>query len=196
MTNTTTPATAPAATAPVAAAPVAAAPVAAAPVAAPVAAAPAVLPQGFGPAGGAPKIGTLNGGTGGGFGIPDENFNKPLLIRIVGVELRTGKFEEAEVEAPTVDYIVLDPATGNLSEVRGAVMMQKFIRKDLVAAARRGDAAVVAVATTVPPKNGGTFHAKVLRDLDDSNSGGYGAEVAKSHLIKAATETFGWWPAA
>lgn len=172
-------------------APVAAAPVAAAPVAAP-AAAPVGLPPSFGNAGGVPKIGTIASSAGG--GIPDEHFDKPILFRIINVVLRGSKYEDGQVQAPVVDYLVLDPATGQFTEVRGVTIMQKNIRNELVTAHQRGLEAVTGVATLVPTSNSNA--AKVLRALDDSNSGGYGAEAATSYLVDAATNTFGWWNAA
>lgn len=166
------------------------------PAAAPIAAAPvAAVPVGLPPsfrAGGVPKIGTVASSSGG--GIPDEHFDKPILFRIVNVVLRGSKYEDGQVQAPVVDYLVLDPATGQFTEVRGVTIMQKNIRNELVAAHQRGLEAVTGVATLVPTSNSNV--AKVLRALEDSNSGGYGAEAATSYLVDAATKTFGWWNAA
>ena len=169
-----------------------AAPVATAPVATAPAAAPVGLPPSFGHVGGVPKIGTVASSAGG--GIPDEHFNKPILFRIVNIVLRGSKYEEGQVQAPVVDYLVLDPATGQFTETRGATIMQKNIRNELVTAHQRGLEAVTGVATLVPTSNSNA--AKVLRALDDSNSGGYGAEAATSYLVDAASNTFGWWNAA
>ena len=162
---------------------------ASAPVAAPVAApsAPVGLPPGFG--GSAPKIGNLPSSASG--SIPDEHFGKPILFRIVTVSSRTSKYEEGQVQAPTVDYIVLDPATGEFTEVRNVTVMQKNIRNEIVGAHHRGLEAVTGVATVVPTSNSNP--AKVLRPLDDTNSG-YGAETATQYLVDAATNRFGWWP--
>jgi hypothetical protein len=177
---------------PIAAAP---APIAAAP--APIAAAPAQAPA-YAPApaaapappavGGAPRIGSIPTSSGG--GIPDEHFDKPLLFRLLSVGPRMSKYEKAQVQAPTVDYLVLDPATGQMSEVRNVTIMQKNIRNDLVTCFQRGEQAVTGVATKVPTNN--DEPAKVLRPLDDQNSG-YGAEQATAYLRDAAINTFGWW---
>ena len=171
------------------------APIAPAPSAAPAAAAPVGLPPGFAAAtaGGPPKIGTIPSTTGG--GIPEEHFNKPILFRILGTELRNSKYENGQVQAPTVDYIVLDPATGDFVEIRGVTVMQKNIRNTLLAVYNRGEEAVTGVATLVPTSNSNA--AKVLRALDDSNAGYATAAEATQYLIDAATHTYGWWtPAA
>ena len=183
------PVAAPVAAAPVAAAPVSA-PVAAAPVAAPVVAAPvpAGLPPTYGGIGAAPQIGSIPSSGGG--GIPDEHFGKPLLFRLLSVTSRYSKYEKTDVLAPTVDYLVLDPATGQISEVRNVSIMQKLIRNELVACFQRGEQAVTGVAIKVPTDN--QEPAKVLRALDDQNSG-YGAEQATIYLRDAAINTFGWW---
>lgn len=189
---------APVAQAPVAAAPVAQAPVAAAPVAqAPVAAAPAPAPAPaaapaatYGGITAAPAIGSIP--TGGGGGIGDEHFNKPILFRLLSVSPRYSKYEKAEVSTPTVDYIVLDPATGAFTEIKNAVMMQKHIRNELVACFQRGMTAVTAVAIKVPTQN--DEPAKVLRAFDDQNTG-YGAELATQYLREAAISQFNWWTA-
>ncbi|WP_232490777.1 hypothetical protein [Mycobacterium dioxanotrophicus] len=189
-------AAAPVAAAPVAAAPVAQAPVAAAPVAqAPVAAAPAPAPAAapaatYGGITAAPAIGSIP--TGGGGGIGDEHFNKPILFRLLSVSPRYSKYEKAEVSTPTVDYIVLDPATGAFTEIKNAVMMQKHIRNELVACFQRGMTAVTAVAIKVPTQN--DEPAKVLRAFDDQNTG-YGAELATQYLREAAISQFNWWTA-
>ncbi|WP_225503167.1 hypothetical protein [Mycolicibacterium fortuitum] len=189
-------AAAPVAQAPVAAAPVAQAPVAAAPVAqAPVAAAPAPAPAAapaatYGGITAAPAIGSIP--TGGGGGIGDEHFNKPILFRLLSVSPRYSKYEKAEVSTPTVDYIVLDPATGAFTEIKNAVMMQKHIRNELVACFQRGMTAVTAVAIKVPTQN--DEPAKVLRAFDDQNTG-YGAELATQYLREAAISQFNWWTA-
>ncbi|MFA5709920.1 hypothetical protein [Mycolicibacterium sp.] len=187
-----------AAPAPVAA-PVAAPAAAPAPVAAPAAApapvaAPAAVPTGLPPTYGsvtaAPAIGTIANSSGG--GIPDEHFNKPLLFRLLSVGSRMSKYEKAQVDAPTVDYLVLDPATGQITEIRNVTIMQKNIRTDLVTSFQRGERAITGVATTVPTSNDSP--AKVLKALDDQNSG-YGAEQATAYLRDAAINTFGWWSA-
>lgn len=186
------PAPAPAAPAP-APAPVAAAPVAAAPVAtAPVAAAvPAGLPSVGAAYNAVPNIGSIPNSGGG--GIPDEHFGKPILFRLLGVTMRMSKYEKIEVQAPTVDYLVLDPATGSISEIKNVTIMQKNIRTELVQCMHRGLEAVTAVATTVPTTNDSP--AKVLRALDDENSG-YGAEQATEYLVQAAKNNFAWWGSA
>ena len=205
---------APIATAPVAAAPAPVAAAVAAPVAAPVAAAPAPvaapvaapaaapapvaapaavptgLPPTYGSVTAAPAIGTIANSSGG--GIPDEHFNKPLLFRLLSVGSRMSKYEKAQVDAPTVDYLVLDPATGQITEIRNVTIMQKNIRTDLVTSFQRGERAITGVATTVPTSNDSP--AKVLKALDDQNSG-YGAEQATAYLRDAAINTFGWWSA-
>ena len=187
-------AAAPVAQPPVAQAPVAQAPVAAAPVAqAPVAAAPAPAAAPAATYGGitaAPAIGSIP--TGGGGGISDEHFNKPILFRLLSVSPRYSKYEKAEVSTPTVDYIVLDPATGAFTEIKNAVMMQKHIRNELVACFQRGMTAVTAVAIKVPTQN--DEPAKVLRAFDDQNTG-YGAELATQYLREAAISQFNWWTA-
>jgi len=174
MTNPTT--TAPA-VAPVASAPVAAAPTVAG----------AVLPPGFGNAGGPPKIGGVGGGVSG--GIRDEFFDKPILFKIIEVTSRTSQYEDGPVQAPTVNFIVLDPSNGTFTTVNNVTVMQKNIRRDLISAYHRGDSYVAAVATLVPTKN--NQPAKVLRDLDETNSG-YGVEAAKEHLLNAARSE-GWF---
>ncbi|MEN4465404.1 hypothetical protein ABFV47_14210 [Mycolicibacterium fortuitum] len=185
---------APVAAAPIAQAPVAQAPVAQAPVAqAPVAAAPAPAAAPAATYGGitaAPAIGSIP--TGGGGGISDEHFNKPILFRLLSVSPRYSKYEKAEVSTPTVDYIVLDPATGVFTEIKNAVMMQKHIRNELVACFQRGMTAVTAVAIKVPTQN--DEPAKVLRAFDDQNTG-YGAELATQYLREAAISQFNWWTA-
>jgi hypothetical protein len=179
---------------PVAAAP---APIAAAP--APIVAAPAQTPAyalaqapAYAPAppavSGAPQIGSIPTSSGG--GIPAEHFDKPLLFRLLSVGPRMSKYEKVQVQAPTVDYIVLDPATGQMTEVRNVTIMQKNIRNDLVTCFQRGEQAVTGVAIKVPTNN--DEPAKVLRPLDDQNSG-YGAEQATAYLRDAAINTFGWW---
>lgn len=190
----TAPTTVAPAAAPVAA-PVAPAPAPAAvpaPAAAPVAAAPAPAPApapAAAPVGAAPQIGSVaTGGNGGGF--PDEHFNKPLLIRLLMVGPRFSKYEKEEVQAPTVDYLVLDPANGQITETRNITVMQKNIRRDLVACFQRGEQAVTGIATLW--QGNGENPAKVLRALDDENSG-YGAEQATAYLRDAAINTFGWW---
>lgn len=189
----TAPATAaaPAAAAPVAEAP-AAAPVAAPAAAAPAPAAPVGLPPSYGSIGAVPQIGTITSAAGG--GIADNHFGKPLLIRIVNVVERNSRYGEGKVVAPVIDYIALDPATGEFAEVRGVTVMQKNIRNDLVAAHRRGLDAVTGVATLLPTDKDNP--AKVLRPLADDNAGGYGAQTATGYLVGAATDTFGWWSAA
>ena len=193
------PAAAPIAAAPVATAPVATAPAtapaaapatvpAAAPAAAPVASAPVGLPPGFG--GTAPKIANLPSSTGG--GIPEAHFNKPILFRIVAMTSRQSKYEGGPVDAPVVDYIVLDPATAEFTEVKNVTIMQKNIRNEIVGAHTRGFDVVTGVAIEVPTVNSNP--AKVLRPLDDTNSG-YGAEVATQYLSDAARDRFGWWTA-
>lgn len=176
MTAPITPAAAPAATAPIADVPTAPA-------------GPVGLPPGFG-SGGAPKIGNLSSTAGG--GIPDEHFNKPLLIRIISVGPRSSKYEDGQVQAPTVDYIALDPSNGTYTEVRGVTLMQKNIRRDIVDAHNRGLEAVTGVAMLVQTSNSNP--AKVLRPLDETNSG-YGVEQATKYLTDAAMTQFGWWPA-
>ncbi|ART73759.1 hypothetical protein BTO20_19675 [Mycobacterium dioxanotrophicus] len=138
----------------------------------------------------APAIGSIP--TGGGGGIGDEHFNKPILFRLLSVSPRYSKYEKAEVSTPTVDYIVLDPATGAFTEIKNAVMMQKHIRNELVACFQRGMTAVTAVAIKVPTQN--DEPAKVLRAFDDQNTG-YGAELATQYLREAAISQFNWWTA-
>jgi hypothetical protein len=138
----------------------------------------------------APPIGTIPSGSGG--GIPDEHFDKPILFRLLSISQRASKYEKVDVLAPTVDYIVLDPATGGFTEVRNVVVMQKNIRNELVTCYQRGDRAVAAVAVAIPGANDNP--AKVLRALDDTNSG-YGAAQARQYLADAAVNTFGWWAA-
>lgn len=177
--------TAPITTTPVAA-PVAP-PMAGVPAAAPVAApaAPAGLPPGFGAP--APKIGNLPSSASG--GIAEDHFHKPILFHILSVSSRPSRYEEGQVQAPTVDYIVLDPATGEIAEVRNITIMQKNIRNELVNAFSRGLKAVTGVAMVVPTSNSNP--AKVLRPLDDTNSG-YGAEKA-TELLATAAQNLGWW---
>ncbi|TLH49014.1 hypothetical protein C1S80_29350 [Mycolicibacterium aubagnense] len=153
--------------------------------------APVALPPTFGGFGAAPQIGSIPTASGG--GIPDEHFGKPLLFRLLSVSSRNSKYEKVEVQAPTVDYLVLDPATGQISEVRNVTIMQKHIRNELVGCFQRGEQAVTGVAIKIPTDN--QEPAKVLRALDDQNSG-YGAEQATIYLRNAAIETFGWWKAA
>ena len=112
---------------------------------APVATAPVGLPPSYGTAGGPPKIGTV--GNSAGSGIPAEHFDKPILFRIINVVSTTSQYEDGQFQAPVVDYIVLDPANGEFTEVRGATIKQKFIRADLVTAHQRGQEAVTGVAT-------------------------------------------------
>ncbi len=183
------PVLAPAPVAPAAVAPIAAAPVAAVPTAPPTA--PVGLPAGYGGIGAPPAIGSIPSGTGG--GIPEEHFNKPILFRLLSVGPRSSKYEKVEVLAPTVDYIVVDPATAQFTEVKNATIMQKNIRNELVTCFQRGEQAVTAVATLVPTSNDND--AKVLRALDDSNSG-WGPEVTVGYLRDAAIHQFGWWKAA
>lgn len=173
------------------AAPVAAA--SAAPTAAPVAASPApyaapVAAPTAAPAGNVPSIGSVASGIGG--GIPDEHFNSPILFRLLDVSMRHSQFEGCDVEAPTVDYIVINPANGEATEVRGLTVMQKLIRRDLVAAYRRGEQAVFGVAMLT--KGSGANQAKVLRPLDDENTG-YKAEDAQKFLTDLAVDTYHWW---
>lgn len=186
---------APVAAAPVAAAPVAvpaAAPVAAPPVAAAPAAAPVGLPVGYaGALAGPPAVATIP--SGGGAGIAEAHFDKPLLFHILSLSMRTLKYEKIEGLAPLVDYIVLDPATGGVEEVKGVVVLPKHLRTELVACFERGDRFVTAVATEVPTSN--DKPAKVLRALDDQNSG-YGAEQARAILMDVAGKHFQWWPTA
>jgi hypothetical protein len=151
---------------------------------------PVGLPPGFG-LGGAPKIGNVSNGVSG--GIPADHFGKPILFRIVSVTERPSKYEGGQVLAPTVDYIVLDPGTGEFTEVRNVTIMQKNIRNEIVGAHHRGLEGLTGVATEVPGSNDNP--AKVLRALDDTNSS-YGAEAATEHLVNAARTQFGWWPAA
>ncbi|SIM05085.1 Uncharacterised protein [Mycobacteroides abscessus subsp. abscessus] len=189
-------AAAPAAAAPVAVpttAPVAAAPVAAAPVAAaPAPAAPVGLPVGYaGTLSGPPAVATIP--SGGGSGIAEAHFDKPLLIHILSLSMRTLKYEKTEGLAPLVDYIVIDPATGGAEEVKGVVVLPKHLRTELVACFERGDRYVTAVATNVPTSN--DKPAKVLRALDDENSG-WGAEQARGLLMDVAGRHFQWWPVA
>lgn len=199
-------AAAPAAPAPVAAAPVAAAPApAAVPAAAPVAAAPVAaaavptaapvgLPAGYaGVSSVAPNIGVIPNSGGG--GIPEEHFNKPILFRLLGIAQRASKYEKEQVLAPTVDYIVLDPATGQFTEAKNITIMQKNIRNELVTCFQRGEQAVTGVAIKVPTNN--ENDAKVLRALDDQNSGyaavGYSVEQVIGFLREAAISQFQWW---
>ncbi|KMV15997.1 hypothetical protein ACT17_22935 [Mycolicibacterium conceptionense] len=149
------------------------------------------MPGGLGGVGAAPAIGTLSGGAGG--GVKDEHFNKPLLFRLLSVSNRNSKYEKTEVLAPTVDYIVLDPATGTFEEVKNVTIMQKNIRNDLVAEYQRGVQAVAAVATLY--QGSGDNPAKVLRQLDDTNAGGYLAADALAYLRQAAIDQFHWWAA-
>ncbi len=138
----------------------------------------------------APAIGTIPTGSGG--GIPDEHFNKPILFRLLSLASRASKYEKVDVLAPTVDYIVLDPATGTFEQVQNVTIMQKNIRNELVTCFQRGESAVTGVAIQVPGSNDNA--AKVLRALDDTNSG-YGAQQATAYLRDAAITQFGWWTA-
>lgn len=185
-----------AAPAPAPAAPVAlptAAPVAAPPVAAaPAAAAPVGLPVGYaGALSGPPQVASVPSGSGGGFA--EAHYNKPLLIHILTVSSRKLKYENREDLAPTVDYIVLNPATGGVEEVKGTVVLPKYLRTELVACYERGDRFVTGLVTEVPGAN--DKPAKVLRALDDQNSG-YGAEQARAILMDVAGKHFQWWPTA
>ncbi|CPW92531.1 hypothetical protein [Mycobacteroides abscessus] len=182
--------------APPAAAIPAAAPVAAAPVAATAVptAAPVGLPAGYaGVSAVAPNIGVIPNSGGG--GIPDEHFNKPILFRLLGIGPRNSKYEKDQVIAPTVDYIVLDPVTGQFTEAKNITIMQKNIRNELVTCFQRGEQAVTGVAIKVPTSNDND--AKVLRALDDQNSGygaaGYSVEQVIGFLREAAISQFQWW---
>jgi hypothetical protein len=163
---------------------------AAAPAAAPVG--PVGLPPGFGH-GGAPKIGNVvNRATG---GIPPEHFNKPILFRIISVDEQVGQYGPEPVTVPTVDYIVLDPDTGESTVVSNIKIWTSGIRSEIIAAHTRGLEGLTGVAIEIPSKKADHAPAKVLRALDDTNSR-YGAELATQHLLDAARNKFGWWPAA
>lgn len=149
---------------------------------------PAGIPASFAGVSAPPVIGSIPNSAGG--GIPDEHFDKPILFRLLSVTPRHSKYEKTEVFAPTVDYIVLDPATGTFTEVKSITIMQKNIRNELVACQQRGMTAVTGVAVRVPTEN--QEPAKVLRALDDQNSG-YGAELATHYLSEAAKTQFHWW---
>lgn len=170
-------------TEPITTPPIAAAPVAAAP-------APTAVPVGLPPAfGQPPKIGNIAGPSS---GIPEEDFGKPAIIRVLSVSRQTLKYEEGQADVPTVDYIVLDPATGESVERRGVVIRQKNIRNKIIDQHVRGYQVMTGVFLQVPSNY--SQPAKVLNPLDDTNSG-YGVEKATEYL-KAAAVSFGWWGAA
>lgn len=124
----------------------------------------------------------------GGFKIPDEDFNKPLLIRILRVERRSSKYEPEPFLAPVVDYLVLDPATGAFEERKNYILTQKLIRKDL---AEKSTLSAYHAAIATFKDVGKSNPAKVLKGLTDQNCGGYTAAQAIEHLT-AAAKSLGW----
>ncbi|KXO93031.1 Uncharacterised protein (plasmid) [Tsukamurella tyrosinosolvens] len=116
-------------------------------------------------------------------------YDKPTLFRITRVtQLHTSTDIH---DAPVVDMLCIDPATGSFEEQREVVLTPKELSKGLLSTYRStGQTVIVGYLTKKRARHGRDVECLLPLDADNAP---YGVEKTTTALLEAATYIFDWW---
>lgn len=118
--------------------------------------------------------------------FPREFYNKPTLFRVTGVQQLRSKYGDGapDTELPTVDFIVLDHATGTFEQRRDITLRPSRLSKRLVDVFTAGARLTTGYPVLKPtPKGNEVLQLVPMLNTDQDNA----------RLHHAAAEQFAWW---